>query len=225
VILIFGAGSGLGLGLLQEFQKREKPSYGFSRRGRDYVQFHPGENHRLDLREPAQWKHFQMIWKRDCLNEKEIIIYLMQGDGLFSPITEISEKAWDEHIFLNLTSHFLVSQFFWEFWKRAQRKILVFANSTASQRGFSESSAYCASKHGASGLAKALREEGKSIGLKVINAQLGAVATSIWDSRPSFSKNEMISVEDACQFLANLQDLPESLYLDSVELMPQKGIL
>ncbi len=229
MIFIFGAGSGLGAGLLHSFQDHEAV-FGFSRRGIAYDSFQSGKNHRFDVCSESDLNHFASVWdlfwqKSSKAPNQSLTVYFLQGSGLFKEIQQISRTELESHFQLNLFSSFYILQKLTERIQKLGKTTIVFANSTASRQGFAESTAYCASKHASAGLVRALREEWKPFGIKVINLFMGAVATEIWDDRPEFSKSEMVQVEDACEYLKSLSYLPESLFVDELFVTPRKGIL
>lgn len=237
LILVFGAGTGIGRSIFETIQlkKTESINIGFSRRGLAFKnEFLPNQNHLFDLTRPTDFDHFAMVFNLEVeklkANSKndldiQIIVYFAQGDGLFKPIEEIGQVDLNSHFQLNVFASMKILQILSPAIRLATRSTLVFLSSTASKMGFANSSAYCASKHAVSGLAKAIREEWKEYNVKVVNAYLGAVGTEIWDKRSDFAKKDMISVSDAGEFLASLVDLPNSLYLDEIYVTPKKGIL
>lgn len=231
MILIFGAGSGLGAGLLSSFNDSGSETvFGFSRRGEAYEVFTSGKNHRCNLLSEADIEHFSLVWgelwkKEPNPAKSKLVVYFLQGAGLFKNLNEISRSELESHFQLNLFSSFYILQKLAGFIQQASEATLVFANSTASKQGFPGATAYCASKHASAGLVRALREEWKPFGTKVINVFLGAVATEIWDDRPLFSKADMVQVDDACTYLKSLASLPPSLFVDELFITPKKGIL
>ena len=232
-IFVFGAGSGIGQSVFKNIINREDSNisvYGFSRRGKLYDQtLFANENHQFDFFNARHFQIFeealQNLFNSDNKESVEVIIYFAQGDGLFKPIDKIDKEELVHHFDLNVFSSISVLKIFSPYIKKFNRSTIMFLASTASRIGFENSSAYCASKHAVSGLAKALREEWKPYNVKVVNAYLGAIATSIWDTRSDFEKNDMISVSDAGEFLASISYLPQTLYLDEVYITPKKGIL
>jgi len=223
MIFILGAGSGIGSGLMKSLASNGP--IGFSRRGEVYEEFSKGTNHKFDFTLEKDWEHFQKVFISSNLGSEPIVVYFLHGDGLFGPIEKISISDFERHFKLNVTSIFRFTKTIWEELQIRPGSSLIFAGSTASKIGFQHSSPYCASKHAISGMAKALREEGKNFGLKVTISYLGAIATDIWNGREGFDQNDMVAVEDACDFLAKLAFLPESLFLEEVSILPRKGIL
>ncbi|MDZ4726436.1 MAG: SDR family NAD(P)-dependent oxidoreductase [Leptospira sp.] len=240
-ILVFGAGSGLGAGILNKINnsianenKLNFDIFGFSRRGRLYENsFNNFENNQFDLSLESNYTHFQKCFESYHQNltsdkennHRELIVYFAQGDGLFNSIENISDSELKNHFQLNLFSIFKLLKILYANISNYRLVTLIFISSTASKVGFADSTAYCASKHAISGLAKAIREEWKEKGVKVVNAYLGAVDTPIWNNRPYFNKNDMISLDDVSEFLASLTNIPQTLYLDEIHLTPRKGIL
>ncbi|TGL61892.1 SDR family NAD(P)-dependent oxidoreductase [Leptospira ognonensis] len=236
LILVFGSGSGIGESIFENLKNRNDENsilFGFSRRGSEYAgTFQENVNHCFDLTNQDHISKFKTDWhalftkqNQSYPDSLQLIIYFAQGDGSFKSIEQIENEELSSHFQLNLFSSMQLLKIFAPSIKRLNNSIIVFLGSTASRIGFENSSAYCASKHAISGLAKALREEWKPYQVKVVNAYLGAIATAIWDNREDFSKNDMISVSDAGEFLANISYLPQTLYLDEIYITPRKGVL
>jgi short-subunit dehydrogenase len=235
IILIFGAGTGIGREIFDVLVHKENDQsliYGFSRSGQAYNDaFFPNQNHCFDMLKPENFVYFQNAFhhliESLTANSKsiELIVYFAQGDGLFKPIEQIETQELSAHFQLNLFASMAILKIITPAIQKLKQSTIVFLSSTAGRLGFSESTAYCASKHAVAGLAKALREEWKPFGTKVVSAYLGAIATSIWDTRTDFSKNDMISVKEAGEFLASISYLPQTLYLDEIYVTPRKGIL
>ncbi len=222
-IWIAGAGSGIGKALLEELQKRNNLfSVGCSRRGISFSsKLERGVNYKIDLT-----KEKEIIYFLEKIHEylgKLDGVYITLGDGLFSSIENISLEAWQNHIYLNLTVPFLILKNIRNF--LTTESFVCILSSTASKVGFPDSSAYCASKHGVLGLTKAIREEWKPYKIRVFNVSAGAIYTPIWENREGFQKEDMIPVEDFVKFLASFTDLPYSINLDDVYVLPLKGIL
>ncbi|WP_411821313.1 SDR family NAD(P)-dependent oxidoreductase [Leptospira sp. 'Mane'] len=238
-VFIFGAGSGIGQAVFNEFnslssdQNPEKTEvYGFSRSGQSSLaRLTPNTNHKFDLTSDSDFQTWETAWQKEWKSwetseeKSEFVVYFAQGDGFFSSVEDLNLVEIQKHFSLNLFSSMRVLKIMSLALKSSLPATIVFFTSTAARQGFPNSTVYCASKHAASGLAKALREEWKPFGTKVINAYLGAIATSIWDNRPEFSKEDMVSVKDAAVFLHGLAYLPDTVYLEEFYMTPKKGIL
>lgn len=221
-IWIAGAGSGIGKVLLEEFANdRNVFCIGVSRSGKNWTSnLEHGVNYKLDLRTETQIIQFlETYFEPQSLDA----VYITLGDGLFKPLEEISLAEWSDHLHVNLTAPFLILKHIRKFIK--PRGFVCLLGSTASKQGFPSSSAYCASKHGLLGLVRAVREEWKPHQIRVFCVTVGAVYTPIWESRPEFKKEDMISKEDFAKFLASFLYLPEGINLEEVYVLPLKGIL
>ncbi|PJZ83262.1 SDR family oxidoreductase [Leptospira harrisiae] len=238
-VYIFGIGSGIGQGLHKRFL--EDPSvalFGFSRKGSlDLSQFSEKGNGTfvLDAKNPNDLEKFQsaLVSKygsqtnktSSSLQNTNLVVYFALGDGVFGPITGLREEELTSHFQLNVHSLILLSKAFAPLLSLFRNSTFVFLGSTAGKQGFPESVAYCASKHAVLGMARALREEWKPLGTKVVHVSLGAVATEIWDTRPQFDKNDMVSISDISEYLWSISHLPKSLFVDDLSITPRKGIL
>ncbi|MCG6142439.1 SDR family oxidoreductase [Leptospira mtsangambouensis] len=238
-VYIFGIGSGIGQGLHKRFS--EDPSvalFGFSRKGSLGLSEFPEKDlgtFVLDAKNPSDLEKFQVSLtskygsqtkiKTSSLQNTNLVVYFALGDGVFGPIAGLEEKVLASHFQLNVHSLILLSKAFAPYLPLFQNSTFVFLGSTAGKQGFPESVAYCASKHAVLGITRALREEWKPFGTKVVHVSLGAVATEIWDTRPQFDKNDMVSISDISEYLWSISHLPKSVFVDDLSITPRKGIL
>lgn len=217
--VVAGAGSGIGSALLEKLHQNNHYSLGFSRRGIELEKLlRSGINYKCDFRNEDSIKSaFNNLEKIDSL-------FITMGDGIFKPFSEIGLQEWEEHIRLNLTAPFLTLKHAYPYLLRSNNPLVVILSSTAGKMGFPESSAYCTTKHGIAGLAKAIREEWKPR-IRVTLIYPGAVYTPIWDGRTGFSKEDMIPESDFAQQLVSILDSPPTLNMDEMYILPRKGIL
>ncbi|MDF3819594.1 SDR family NAD(P)-dependent oxidoreductase [Leptospira sp. 96542] len=230
-VFIFGIGSGIGKSLFQRFLKEPNTNvFGFSRKGEEKLhEFQSKKSYVLDLTKEDQLEElnhfFQIHLKKRFQTVQKLVVYFAHGDGVFGPVEKAETKSIHSHFQLNVYSLFALCKIFHQALPTYHSTNFVFMGSTAGRIGFPESTLYCASKHAVTGFAKSLREEWKTWGAKVVQVHLGAVATEIWDSRPEFDKNDMVSVDDCAEYLLGISHLPDSVFLDEVAITPRKGIL
>lgn len=218
-VVVAGAGSGIGAGILEQLQNKNLRAIGLSRRGviHDDIPVH-GKNYKCDLCVAEDVKTtIEWIGKID-------VLYITLGDGLFKSIHDTSLDEWEAHIRLNLTAPFLILRNAYFQLKKAKFPLVVMLSSTAGKVGFSESSAYCTTKHGIAGLAKSIREEWKGE-IRVTTVYPGAVYTSIWEGREGFNKEDMIPSKDFALQMTALLESPPSLNIEDMYILPPKGIL
>ncbi len=225
-VLIVGAGSGIGQALLAALKENlDHNVYGISRRGIALSdQIKPGLNYKCDLTKEMDIFSFVEFYKAS--SKTLDVIYLCQGDGLFGEISSLTKDSIEKHFSLNIISSFLILQKFYPLLKYSTSNPFVcFLSSTAGKIGFSESTAYCASKHAIAGLAKSLREEWKKDRIRIFTVYPGAISTEIWNGREGFDKKDMISPKEFALYLKSFLELPASINLEESYVLPMKGIL
>ncbi|EMP82001.1 oxidoreductase, short chain dehydrogenase/reductase family protein [Leptospira santarosai str. CBC1531] len=222
LILVAGAGSGIGKSVLENLNLLNQTAIGVSRTGKIWEpsdDFELGTNFQCNLSRQSEVLKFVAALKKRPLAG----VYFTFGSGLFKPVGQIALEEWNAHFVLNLNSLFLLTKEILPLLKPGS--FLCYLSSTAGYQGFANSTAYCASRHAIAGFAKALREELKLQGIRVITVYPGAVYTEIWRGREGFEQEDMIPVDDFGKWLATLSILPDTVYPDEIHLLPRKGIL
>lgn len=97
------------------------------------------------------------------------------------PLSEMTEKEWDETIDTNLKGIFLCSNEVMPYMAKRKTGVIVNIGSGASHHAFSNLAAYSATKFGVLALTSALADEIAKYGIKVFSVCPGAVATEMQD--------------------------------------------
>lgn len=149
---------------------------------------------------------------------------LINNAGLFlpGPLLETSSKDFEQQILVNLTSAFYVTQAFLPAMQVQKRGHLFFMASIASLRAYPGGGAYTAAKHGLLGLARAFREETKSVGIRVTTLMPGATLTPSWDG-VDLPEERFMRSEDIAQTIRNIWHLSDRSVVEEVILRPQLG--
>jgi NAD(P)-dependent dehydrogenase (short-subunit alcohol dehydrogenase family) len=147
------------------------------------------------------------------------------GAGVFAPIPEISAHAWRLTIDVNLTGTFLCAREAFIRMKAQGGGRIIHLGSVSDHLTLAGNAAYAASKHGVRGLTGVLNEEGKACSVRATLISLGAVYTSFWHSRPEFSPDDMLSVDDVAQSIWEIAQKPLNVRVDEIRLVPPKGVL
>jgi 3-oxoacyl-[acyl-carrier protein] reductase len=95
-------------------------------------------------------------------------------------LADTSEQEWDQTINTNLKGSFLFAKAVLPYMIKRKSGVIVNVNSGAGKSGFSNLSAYCASKFGLLGLAESLALEVGEYNIRVMTIFLGEVATKMW---------------------------------------------
>lgn len=107
-----------------------------------------------------------------------------------------------------------------------ERGTIINILSVVTEKIFTESSAYSASKAGLLAYSKVLREELRDHNIRIINVIPGATRTPIWPNQAleKFS-NRMIAPDDLAELVFNLYSDDYSLVPEEVVVRPMKGDL
>jgi NAD(P)-dependent dehydrogenase (short-subunit alcohol dehydrogenase family) len=152
---------------------------------------------------------------------------LINNAGIAHPnlsVANLPLDSWKEVIETNLTGMFLVTQHALPLMKRGST--IVNNLSISAKRVFPGLSAYNASKHGALGFTKTLREELRPRGIRVIALLPGATDTAIWDAFwPDAPRKKMMSAEAVAVAVVDALRLPEDSTVEELTLLPSAGTL
>jgi NAD(P)-dependent dehydrogenase (short-subunit alcohol dehydrogenase family) len=152
---------------------------------------------------------------------------LVNNAGIAHPsltVEKMTLSVWKDVLDTNLTGVFLVTQAALPFMKRGST--IVNNLSIAATRAFEESAAYCASKHGALGFTKTLREELRPKGIRVVALLPGATDTNIWNTFwPGAPRQKMMSPASVAQAVVDALMLPPNATIETLEILPTAGML
>jgi NAD(P)-dependent dehydrogenase (short-subunit alcohol dehydrogenase family) len=152
---------------------------------------------------------------------------LINNAGISHAMAEVERlplATWREVIETDLTGMFLVTQAVLPLLRRGGA--IVNNLSIAATRAFAGQSAYCAAKHGALGLTRALREELRPRGIRVIALMPGATATDIWNQFwPEAPRRRMLRPQTVAQAVVDALLLPPESAVEEITLMPTAGAL
>jgi NAD(P)-dependent dehydrogenase (short-subunit alcohol dehydrogenase family) len=143
-----------------------------------------------------------------------------------APLVETSDAVWQRMIGANLSGMFYCcrSGLAWMIPQRAGHIVNIL--SVAAIEAFPGNAAYCASKFGALGLSRVLREEARAQGILVTAILPGAVDTPLWDAYwPEAPRQRMMRPEAVAEaVLAALTLSPDSV-AEEIILRPPAGRL
>ena len=132
----------------------------------------------LDVAEPTSAE----ATVREIFDSEGRIDILVNNAGVdfIRSATEMTLAEWDRVQHVNLRAPWLLSRaVFPHMLERGSGQIVNVA-STASKKGWSNASAYAASKHGVMGLTQALHAEGKEHGVRVMAVVAGGMRTNFF---------------------------------------------
>ncbi|MEM1128088.1 MAG: SDR family oxidoreductase [Bacteroidota bacterium] len=149
---------------------------------------------------------------------------LVNNAGLFQPgsILDTSPEVFRAQVEVNLNSAFLVTRAFLPAMIDAGQGHLFYMASVASIRAYAGGSAYCAAKHGLLGLARVVREETKTHGLRVTTLLPGATLTPSW-AGTELPEARFMPPEDIAQAVLDAYHLSDRTVIEEMILRPQLG--
>jgi NAD(P)-dependent dehydrogenase (short-subunit alcohol dehydrogenase family) len=141
-----------------------------------------------------------------------------------APVEKLAPEIWREVIETNLTGTYLVT--------RSALPLMSVGSSVvnnlsiAAVQPFSRMSAYNAAKFGALGFTKALREELRQKGIRVIALLPGATSTEIWRQFwPEAPREKMMKPETVAQAIVHAVEAPPEAAVEELIIGPTAGVL
>ena len=131
------------------------------------------------------------------------------GVAFNTKLIDTSEEEWDQTINSNLKGAFLFTKAVLPYMISNGSGVILNVNSGAGKAGFSNLSAYCASKFGLVGLAESLAlEVNEYQNIRVLTIFLGEVATKMWEeydfSYYQKNKSKMLQPKDVAAKIAEM---------------------
>ncbi|NTW00208.1 MAG: SDR family NAD(P)-dependent oxidoreductase [Oscillochloris sp.] len=139
------------------------------------------------------------------------------GGALVQPFIEISLQDWETSLRTQLTSLFLVCKAVVPRMRRGG--LIVNVSSVAAREAFPGWAAYIAAKHGALGLAAAIREEFRPQGIRVTSILPAATDTTLWDMVPGdWKRANMLRPEDVAAAIATVVSYPPHVAIEDLTI-------
>ena len=151
---------------------------------------------------------------------------VVNNAGVFRPggFLEATLDDFRTQVDVNLTSAFIVSQAFAPAMIARASGMFVFLGSVASLKAYPGGVAYCAAKHGLLGLARVMREEMRSSGIRVTTLLPGATWTPSWDGA-GFPEERLMPAEDIAALVGDAYRRSPRTVVEEVLVRPQLGDL
>jgi NAD(P)-dependent dehydrogenase (short-subunit alcohol dehydrogenase family) len=140
------------------------------------------------------------------------------------PVDKLPLETWKQVIETNLTGTFLVTQAALPLMTAGAT--IVNNLSIAAVQPFAGMSAYNAAKFGALGFTKALREEVRKQGIRVLALIPGATNTDIWQQFwPEAPREKMMTPETVAQAVLHAVSAPPEAAVEEIVIGPTAGVL
>ena len=236
IIIITGAGKGIGKAIALDFAKAAGSGNGFqpvlilvSRTLKDLESVAQecrrygatAEAIEADIADTAQIKHIvdstlQRYGTIDCLVNNA-------GVGRFKSLTELSEEDYEYTMATNLKGTFFLTQRVFPIMEQKKTGHIFFITSIAAEISFKSSSLYAMSKFGQKGLVETMRLYAKECNVRITNVMPGAVYTPMWGEVPDAMKAGMMMAEDISGPLVQAYLLPQRTSIEELVIRPVSG--
>ncbi|HVU17912.1 MAG TPA: SDR family oxidoreductase [Candidatus Didemnitutus sp.] len=144
------------------------------------------------------------------------------GRFLGRPLLETTAADFDGQLAANLRSAFLVSQAFLPAMVKRRSGDVINISSIAGKQAYPNGAAYCAAKHGLTGLSAVMRAELKPHGIRVCCVHPGATWTPSWRGS-GISPRRMMPAEDVADAIVGIARLGRRTVVEDIVLRPQLG--
>ena len=146
------------------------------------------------------------------------------GIAVVKPVTEILLEDWNRTIAINVTAPFLLTQRLLPRMERGSSIVNIL--SIAASTGFPNWSSYCMSKFALDGFSRALREEVRERGIRVITVSPAATGSDIWNDIPGeWPKEGMLTPSDVANSIAFALEQPPDVVIDNLTIGKIGGAL
>ena len=236
VIIITGAGKGIGKAIALDFARATGTQAGFdpvlilvSRTladlesvaaecrsygaEADIFQANIADTLQIDLLVSSTLERYGTI---DCLVNNA-------GVGRFKPLAELTEEDFDYTMSINLKGTFFLTQRVFAVMEEKRSGHIFFITSIAAETAFKSSSVYCMSKFGQKGLVEAIRLYAKTCNVRITNVMPGAVCTPMWGEVPDNMKSLMMMPEDISQPVVNAYFMSQRTSVEELVIRPVCG--
>lgn len=234
VIIITGAGKGIGRAIALEFARAAAPEFEpvliLAARTRSDLEELSGECRRLgaeaepavlDLADTASLGAFvdgvmERYGQIDCLLNNA-------GVGSFRPFLEMTEADYELMASVNMKGTFFLTQNVFRHMEQRRSGHLFFITSVAARKAFLSSSLYSMTKFAQNGLVAAVRLHARKCGVRVTNVMPGAVLTPMWGEVPEEMKGVMMMPEDISKPVVSAYLMAERAVMEELLIRPVGG--
>ena len=149
---------------------------------------------------------------------------LVHNAGYFiaDDIGSLDYNGFDRLMETNLTSAVVFSKALVPAMRDRRAGTIVHINSVAGNTGYPRGLSYCISKHAMLGLARALREELKPFGIRVVSILPGATWTQTW-SGTDVAEERTMPVEDIAEAVWLAWSTSPRAVIEELVIRPQLG--
>jgi len=236
IILITGAGKGIGKAIALEFARavRHHPDFEpvlvlTSRTGSDL------EKISLQCRAEGALTDTLISDLSDMADVRRLSDHIVTrygtidclvnnaGVGRFGAFADMTEEDFDHTMNTNLKGTFFLTQALFAIMERKRSGHIFFITSVAAEKAFKHSSIYCMSKFGQRGLVETIRLYARRCNVKITDVMPGAVVTPMWGEVNEAMRALMMKPEDIATPVVQAYLQPSGTTVEEIVLRPTGG--
>lgn len=165
----------------------------------------------------TEWA-LQSFGRIDCLVNNA-------GVGRFGDFETLTEDDYDFMMNTNLRGTFLLTQRVFIQMRKQGGGHVVFVTSVAAERPFEQSALYCMSKYGQKGFIEVLRLYGYKHRIRVTNILPGATLTPMWGEVDAGMRERMMTAQDVARAITPCIYAAPGASIEEVVIRPTGGDL
>ncbi len=145
---------------------------------------------------------------------------LINSAGVFElkPIDETTDEEFFKTLYINLFAPYYFARTFSPGMKEKSWGRIVNIGSSSSYKGIKNSSLYCMSKHGLSGLSKVLDDELINYGIRTLDIQPGSINTKMGQLDKTQNHNTFIEPKSLVDFILHALEYDNNLKLSEIKI-------
>lgn len=145
------------------------------------------------------------------------------GVGRFGALHDMTEEDFDYTMSTNLKGTFFLTQALFSIMERQRSGHIFFITSVAATKAFKHSSIYCMSKFGQRGLVETMRLYARKCNVRITDVQPGAVYTPMWGEVSDEMQALMMMPEDIAAPVVQAYLQPSRTVVEEIVLRPTGG--
>ncbi|NTW51797.1 MAG: SDR family oxidoreductase [Chlorobiaceae bacterium] len=238
IVLITGAGKGIGRAIALAFAKAGKDNPDFdpllilssrTQADLDSISLECRAEGALTDTVPADLACMGDVRRLSChiLERYGTIDCLVNnaGVGRFKPFAEMNEDDFDYTMATNLKGTFFLTQALFPAMELKRSGHIFFITSVAAEKAFKHSSIYCMSKFGQKGLVETMRLYGRECNVRITDVMPGAVHTPMWGDVDEEFQSFMMKPEDIAAPVVQAYLQPSRTTVEEIVIRPTGGDL
>lgn len=244
VILVTGAGKGIGQSVVESLIDREAE---FGRPRLLLTSRTPSDLEALQVKAESKGLECEIV-PLELANDPERPIQQAikkwgridtlihsAGVGRFGDFLDLTRDDLEFTLKTNIEASFLLLQSFYRHLKSQKpsdtrthplhRGDLVWITSVAAERPFEQSAIYCMSKYAQRGLLEVMRLYGRKDGIRILEVRPGATITPMWGEVPNEMESKMSQPEDVARSILDSLLIHPRSTIETLTLRPIQGDL